>query len=275
LSAQRKSKGRASARAAVPKASERGARPAPRLALAWYSVLPLFALYEGALFAGGRARNTSELLVTSALAGLGSYEQAARIALLVALSAWAGYELWRARVPVFPGALRPPFEGALCALALGPLLAAVFALLPEVAPEVRELARAPREAPGLARMALLAGGSVWEELVFRLGAYSLIALCALRSARFLGLPPTSAGLLADGCALALSSLAFAAFHLRAFNAWLGSGGEPYDPSAFWWRFLAGASLALVFRWRGLGAAAWCHALFNAALALGSGARVLL
>lgn len=257
----------AKARASVP--------AAPRLALAWYSVVPLLALYEGALLAGARARNTSELVLTSALAGLGSYEQAARIALLLALSGWAGYELWRARVPVFPGALRPPFEGALCALALGPLLAALFALLPEVAPEVRALARAPHESPGLTRMALLAGGSVWEELLFRLGAYSLIALCALRSARFLGLPPTSAGLLADVCALVLSSLAFAAFHLRSFNSWLGSGGEPYDASAFWWRFLAGASLALVFRWRGLGAAAWCHALFNAALALGSGARVLL
>ncbi len=269
MSPRRKPKARAPAR------SSASAQSAPRLALAWYSVLPLLALYEGALLAGGKARNTAELLLTSALAGLGSFEQAARIALLLALSAWAGHALWRARVPVFPGALRPTFEGALCALALGPVLAAAFALLPEVAPEVHALARAPHESPSLMRMALLAGGSVWEELVFRLGAYSLIALFALRSLRFLGLPPTSAGFAADGFALVLSSLAFAAFHLRSFNAWLGSGGEPYDASAFWWRFLAGALLALVFRWRGLGVAAWCHAFFNAALALGSGARILL
>ena len=74
--------------------------------------------------------------------------------------------------------------------------------------------------------------------------------------------------------MGLTSLAFAAVHLEVLASHLGPGGEPYDPYVFLWRLLAGILLALLFRWRGPGVAAWCHACFNVALLLGAGAEVL-
>ena len=70
-----------------------------------------------------------------------------------------------------------------------------------------------------------------------------------------------------------SSLAFAAFHLEACVAWLGVGGDPFEPAIFTYRVLAGMLLGLLFRWRGPGVAAWAHGLFNLGLLLGAGPDV--
>ena len=75
---------------------------------------------------------------------------------------------------------------------------------------------------------------------------------------------------------ALGSAAFfAAFHLAPFVGWLGRGGESFDAAVFSYRFLAGLLLALVFRWRGPGVAAWTHGWFNLALLIGAGPDVFL
>jgi membrane protease YdiL (CAAX protease family) len=73
---------------------------------------------------------------------------------------------------------------------------------------------------------------------------------------------------AELVALLLSALVFSAFHLHSVQAWLGLRGERFDAGLFLWRVSAGLVLGGLFRWRGFGVAAWCHAVFNLGLALG-------
>ena len=140
---------------------------------------------------------------------------------------------------------------------------------------LRVVRRAGHDGPGLQRTALVFGGAAYEELVFRLGLYSAAFLLARRTASFFGLPLRGARLCAEGAAVLVSSLAFAAFHLEGALRWLGQGGEPFDAGLFLWRALAGALLALLFRWRGFGVAGWAHGLFNVSLLLGAGPGVFL
>ena len=125
------------------------------------------------------------------------------------------------------------------------------------------------------RTALVFGAGAYEEILFRVGAYSLLFLLARQSGTFFGLPPRGAALAAEGFALVTSSVLFAAFHLEGMLAWLGRGGEPFELARFLWRALAGLLLGVLFRWRGAGVAAWTHALFNVSLLLGAGPGVFL
>jgi hypothetical protein len=101
------------------------------------------------------------------------------------------------------------------------------------------------------------GAGVYEELVFRL---LLISFVVMLGEDLLRLGRTSV----TATAIALSSLAFAAHHHHPI------GVEPFEPTAFAFRAVAGAYLAIIFWYRGYGSAAGCHAAYNVALACFTG-----
>jgi hypothetical protein len=103
------------------------------------------------------------------------------------------------------------------------------------------------------------------------GCYGSLFLLVRQASTFLGLASPLARAAADLSALLGSALAFALFHLDAVQAHLGAVGEPYHRGLFLWRVSAGLVLGGLFRWRGLGVAAWAHAVFNLGVALGIGA----
>jgi hypothetical protein len=154
-------------------------------------------------------------------------------------------------------------EGIGAGVVLAPLLVVLLAWTRGI-----ELAATREPARGLAALLALVGAAPWEELLFRVGAYGLLYLVALRAARFLGAPAGAGAVLAELVALLGSALAFALFHLDAVQTLLGLRGEPFLVGLFAWRLLAGLVLGALVRLRGLGVVAWAHALFNLGVALG-------
>ena len=120
------------------------------------------------------------------------------------------------------------------------------------------------------------GAGAYEELVFRVGAYSALFTVASRVSVFLfgAAGPVARGV-SEFVGLVGSALLFSAFHLALLVRWLGPGGEDFDPAIFTYRALAGILLGILFRWRGPGVSAWTHGLFNLALLLGAGPNVFL
>jgi hypothetical protein len=190
--------------------------------------------------------------------------------LLAALTAWSARARARAGGGWLPHVGRQVLEGALAALVLGPLLVLVQREAPAWFPPPPVSDALPAAVPRLALVSGSAGTALWEELVFRLGAFGFLLFAARATALYFGAPQRAAALLGTLAATGISALAFAAFHVSPLVAWLGRAGEPFDAARFAWRLLAGAALALVYRWRGLGVAVWAHALFNALLLLGAG-----
>ena len=103
------------------------------------------------------------------------------------------------------------------------------------------------------RVALGIGAGIYEELVFRLMAISLMVMAGVDLLR---LNRTGVAV----AAILLSSLAFAAHHHPPL------GMEPFDLTSFGFRTMAGMYLALIFWYRGYGPAAGCHAAYNIGLA---------
>ncbi|HVK83260.1 MAG TPA: CPBP family glutamic-type intramembrane protease [Kofleriaceae bacterium] len=95
------------------------------------------------------------------------------------------------------------------------------------------------------------GAGVHEELVFRLGALSLLMAMLSR---------TLDRRLAFLFALAISTVLFAAAHH------VGAYGEPFTAHAFAFRCVAGAAFALVFWFRSLAHAVYAHVLYDVLVA---------
>jgi hypothetical protein len=252
-----------------------GARDGARdgaLALGWLTLLPLVAAYELylALQPLG-ARNTAEVLVTQPFAAVLAAPEHGRWALLVAVTLAAAWRVRSAELALARRVGRVALEGLAAAALLGPLLLALFAAL-DVAPPT--LARpAALTTPGEA--ALHAGGAAYEELVFRVALVAALGWLARAAFEWLLGSARLARVPAAAVALAGSAFVFAAAHLELVVGLFGAGGEPYDGARFAWRGLAGLALAGLYLARGVGVAAWCHAFFNLALALGAGPEVFL
>jgi len=242
------------------------------LALGWLSVLPLVVVYEIAVLSNPDSpRNTAEYLLTLPFQALLARPEIGRWSLEVLATLVATWVVFHAELGLFRRAARVAMEGFVAAVVLGPLLLVLLHAL-DVAPPV--ITRPGTVATPTAA-ALFAGGAAFEEIVFRVGALAALVLVGrITFEWFLGLPRT-ARLLAEITALLGSSLLFAAAHLDVVVGLVAPGGEPYDGARFAWRLVAGLVLALLFRWRGVGVAAWCHAFFNLALALGAGPEVFL
>jgi hypothetical protein len=250
--------------------------PPSSLAIGFLALVPLLASYEAARVAvGGRLRSTSELLLGRFLAVVSEHETALRIALVAVASAACLFHARRQQWRVTRSLMRAGVEGLVGAVLLGPVLLMLVRFLGDRVSEVALPRGLPADVPDLARMALVTGSAAWEELLFRLGVYSGLFVVARRAAGYVGAGERVASPIGDGVALVGSSLVFAAAHLDAVVGALGGGGEPFHSGLFAWRVLAGACLGLLYRWRGLGVAAWTHALFNAGLILGAGPAVLL
>lgn len=266
-----------------PRAARRGARrtesavepgTSTSLALGFLAMTPLLVAYELALLElEAPPRNTCEFLLTLPIELFGTTWL--RWAALGLLALAALYVSRRRGADVRWGVVRIALEGAIFAVLLGPLLVALGALLERWLPSAHLSWSPPEQAPPLFAALLLWGAGAWEELFFRVGAFSIGYLLVLRSLTSLDAREGLARGLAEVAALVGSSLFFAAFHLEAFTGWIGAGGEAFDAGIFTWRALAGILLGLVFRLRGPGVAAWTHGLFNLALLVGAGPDVIL
>jgi hypothetical protein len=252
----------------------------PRLAPGLLVAAPLFLAYEWGLATAGASvgRNGSEMLLGSALRALGERESLARWAVLLVVGGVAWFRVHRRGVELGREFLRTLGEAVVAAILLGPVLIGLVSLF-EISPIAGDLgagtigAGAPPPAPSLPLASRLLGAAIWEELLFRVVCYALLYLVTVRLTRFFALTERVGVLLGDLVAILGSSCLFAAFHLELFTRPLGMGGEVFDSRIFLWRLLAGILLAGLFRWRGLGVAAWTHGLFNLALLLGADPEV--
>ena len=245
------------------------------LPLGLLACVPLLLAYEAATAStGGAWRNSAEMLLTLPLRALGEYELLARrIALLVMAFAC----VWRLYAPDYALVQRTArviAEGAAWALVFGPAALALHALLDAPVPRAL-LSTALPPIPDMALVGIACGGAAWEELLFRV---VLLALGARVAARYLA-PLAGTGragrALAWSTAMVPVALLFAASHLSAVNGLFGRGGEHFDAALFAWRTLSGILLAVLYAWRGVGVAAWCHATVNALLLIGASPGVFL
>ena len=209
-------------------------------------LLPLILLYEAAMYLHQASLAGHDRVIAFdlmwrffALFGqVGFWTPAlAVIAILIATHAASG-EPWRVHwnrvLTMYPESV---------ALAL-PLLLMIWAV---------PLAVGDNAAPMLDRIALGIGAGIYEELVFRL---ILISVILMVGADLLHFDRRNVII----CAIAVSSLFFAAHHHRPF------GDEAFDPLRFIFRTGAGAYLAAIFWYRGYALAAGCHAAYNVCLA---------
>jgi hypothetical protein len=102
--------------------------------------------------------------------------------------------------------------------------------------------------PGLRQVVTFLGAGIYEEALFRLGLYSVLAW-------LLALIGTPRGL-AIGVAAAASAALFSAAHH------VGPYGQPYSHYVFIFRSLAGLYFAILYQARGFGIAVGAHACYN-------------
>lgn len=254
---------------------ELGAALRRRLSISLLAMGPLFLAYEFAASSaasGGKAlRNTSELFLSQPLELVSAGASWRWLILALVLGACLARAIHKGQ-HFGEGVLWSILEGAGLGILMGPvmlmLLGGVMGWLPS-----GELAAAAAPEPSV--VGLVLGGAAWEELLFRFLLFAAIYQLGRWAFRFLDGETERSRWPAEVLALVLSSLAFAAAHLDVVVGWLGVGGEDYNFTLFAWRSFAGVLLAAIARSRGLGVAAWAHAIFNLGLVLGSGPGVFL
>ena len=222
--------------------ARRAAPPSPwwghgDLAASLVLIFPLLLVYEvGVLFAG--SVNGADVVTRLLFAALGRPAYLALHALIA-----VGFLLWIRRGRrwatlrldiVAPVVL----EAALYALTLGAIVSAIL-------DRVLGL--------GLSGASVIDafGAGVHEELVFRLALFGGIVALAAGVPSLAGRPR-----IAIACALAASSVAFAAAHH------IGAYGEPWTAHAFAFRVLAGVAFGLIFWFRSLAHAVYAHAIYD-------------
>ena len=253
-----------------------GEDPFTGLSLGFLAMTPLFLAYEWGLAVDPAAgENTGRVLLGLFLRPLGSAAPWVRWILLGALFVTALARVRSMGVRVRPNVARTILEGAGFALLLGPLLVGLQALAGPWLPAL-PVAADPTAGggPSLAGVAGVLGGAAWEELLFRVGAYSFLYWLSLRFVQAVGGSARVGRPVGEIVGLCGSALAFAGAHMASFLSLFGGGGQEFDPALFTWLALAGILLGLLFRWRGAGVGAWTHGLFNAALWIGIDPDVL-
>jgi len=246
------------------------------LSLAYLAMLPLFAAYEWAgAVVPGAPRNGAEMVLSLWLRPLGAHAASARRLLLLVGAMVALALVRRAGGRVRAGVARIVLEGAGFALILGPLLVLLTRLLGAwIEPLEGSWDPTQAQPPELARAALLFGGSAYEELLFRVGAYSFLYWLTLRFLTALNLSERAGRWFGELTGLSGSAVLFALIHMQPVADLLGPGAPPFDGPLCAWLLLAGLLLGLLFRLRGPGVAAWAHGLFNVALLVGIDPDVL-
>jgi hypothetical protein len=217
--------------------------------------LPLLLVYEaGAALLAGRhgLRTGADVLLRTLLAAEGVRGTALLTALLVAAGgALVVHERRRRRVPLRAGHFAAMLaESAAYAMAF----AAVMTVAARAVQQVWQPGAAGLAGLRVADAVVLAmGAGIYEALLFRVvvtgGLLALLLALGLRRGW------------AAAVAVLASALCFSAFHL------VGPYAEALEAGSFALRFLAGAVLAAVYVARGLGIAAWTHALSDIFLLL--------
>lgn len=252
------------------RASAAGAAPAPSsgtpsLAAGYLASVPLLLAYELGLAtsSSGAPRAAAERVFALAFEPLLAHAPWLRLAFVLLLAALAAWRLQRGPGLDLAALARSAGVGILVGVVLGPLLVLLHGWLGAEPLHVAD--PAPRALPRVLR---LVGAAPYEELLFRVVAYSCVYFVVRRLLEFFGVLGRAAQVASELGALLLSALVFALFHLGAVQELLDLRGEPFHAGLLLWRISAGLVLGGLFRWRGLGVAAWAHALFNLGLALG-------
>jgi hypothetical protein len=216
------------------------------LATDFVLVLPVLLVYNLGLFLTGfRILNGVDFVTRYAVALLGfggylAFNAVAAIALVI------GARSARRRSPLGEG-LRPA--------ALFPVLieSAVFALL--MGGVIVTIMRAPFSLQLIASLGPVdrfvgsLGAGFFEEAVFRLGLLNLVYFVAERGLHIKSAPSWV-------IAIAVSSALFSMVH------YVGFGADPFQVGSFVYRFLAGAYLAAVYKFRGFAVAVYTHAFYD-------------
>jgi hypothetical protein len=117
------------------------------------------------------------------------------------------------------------------------------------------LATSSTPEPALCQVVTFLGAGIYEEALFRLGLFGILAVLM----RLLGTPGFLATLLAGAASAALFS---AAHHV-------GPYGQPYSHFIFLFRTLAGLYFACLYQARGFGIAVGAHACYNVMVSVGT------
>lgn len=218
----------------------------------WVSFLflvPLLAAYEGGVLYFGGDRTYVAAQADAWVRGLLENYGAAQVfiapaVVLVVLLVWSWWR-WSDR----PGdpittCFGMAFESAIFAFLLWQFSRNFLPVMDHLG---FKLEIAVRPAPA-AQVITFVGAGIYEEVLFRLGLFTILTLIL----RTLQLP----GGLAVVLAAIGSSLAFAAAHH------VGAYGEPMQPYVFLFRFLAGLYFAVLFVLRGFGVAVGAHAGYD-------------
>lgn len=251
-------------------------RPSRSLTLGFLAMTPLFCAYEWALASReNEVRNAAEWTMSRALRPFAEQETHARWALLAILVVIALAVAKARGAAISAGVARIVLEAGAAACVLGPLMVVGLWMISDPQPSARLGAELSAPGPELSDAAFAFGAGAWEELLFRVGVYSLVYWLCLRAARAFAIAESVSRIVGDVVGLALSSTLFAAAHFEPLLARLGLPGPEFNVLRFGWLVLGGVCLGILFRWRGPGVAAWTHGLFNVALWVGIDPSVIL
>ena len=212
-------------------------------------MLPLWILYEALRFSlAPEERNLAEVWIQNDLARVfgPTGDRALRVffGLTVLVAAWS---IARRQLPWLRVAALIALEGAVYALVLGPLADALTESSARVlSPELMEGHPLVRNLIGSL------GAGIFEEVVFRLGLLSVLALGSVAAVGAFGLPYSLGVVLA----ILLSSVAFSLFHH------VGPGAPPVEYRVFLFRTMAGVLLGVMFVLRGFGVCVYAHSAYD-------------
>lgn len=234
----------------------RKSRPDPRrnyfewsrdAAVGLFAVLPLWLAYELLrLTLAPDERNGAEVMVSDLVRLLGSSAAMVLRLVFAATVLLAARSIHRRQVPWLRVGLVIALEGTVYALILGPL-AGVMA-----ASSLTMAASMAADGQFVADLVGSLGAGIFEELVFRLGGLSLIALLAIRAMAAFGLPRIVGVVIA----VVGSAIIFSLFHH------VGPGALPFDSRVFAFRTMAGLLLGTLFVVRGFGVCVYAHAMYD-------------
>lgn len=214
-------------------------------------LLPLLVIYEMGIvwFGGGQPdalRNGADTWIRQGLTFAGMRQLFwAPLVLLLILVIWTS-QRWRSRprdlVNVLSGMGLESVGFALGLWCVGRGLGPIIDHLGV------ELSLAPEQRETLRHVITFVGAGIYEELIFRLFAFTGLLI----TLRWLGV----SGFLAVALAALVSALVFSGAHH------VGPHGEDFDGYTFLFRTLAGLYFAFVYQGRGLGVAVGAHACYD-------------
>lgn len=216
-------------------------------AVGLFAVLPLWLAYELLrLTLAPEERNGAEMMVSDLLRLLGSSATLVLRLVFAATVLLAARSIHRREVPWLRVGMVIALEGTVYALILGPLAGVMAASSLSMAASMRV------ETHFVADLVGSLGAGIFEELVFRLGGLSLIAVLAMRAVATFGLPR----IIGVVIAVLASAVIFSLFHH------VGPGALPFDARVFAFRTMAGLLLGTLFVVRGFGVCVYAHAMYD-------------